>query len=408
MAMATALRTQTPDRSSSKLRIEMRSGGGKRGRVDSSTRPQRSAVTKAVALVLLTCLCILAWHFLGRATLNAAARAPSAIAQGMKAESKLPVQRRAPRETSLQLVSPPSSRPAVESPPPPASRPDEQQAWIEVLSCWDRRACPAGTVCWQGDDGQLGCFESNCQSVEDREKRCAQGQACRAVDKTAGIYRCVPSGRIALGGSCLDPMLAKSARNCAAGLNCVNTICRRPCDPAATATCSAGEVCVQQTVRDWACVPGCSSDAECAPLACIRKNAAARGTCVAVPQGTCRPDRPESCPARQACDYSIVDGRMLMGTCRPACASNRCPGGSTCWTGFDSLPSERESGGVCLQSCSAGHPECPPDHVCMALDANATTWGCRRAAHDARPGVDIAAARGSFANPVARPARAAE
>jgi len=188
-----------------------------------------------------------------------------------------------------------------------------------------------------------------------------------------------------------------------AGLSCVNTVCRQACDPAASSACGAGEVCVQQTVRDWACMPGCSSDAECGSLACVRKSGAARGTCVAAPEGTCRPDRPDSCPAGQSCDYSIIDGRMLTGTCRPTCSANRCPAGSTCWVGFNSLPSGGESGGVCLTSCSEQRRECPPDHVCMALDERATTWGCRRVSHDARPAVDISAARGSFADSVATP-----
>ena len=362
-------------------------------------RPVRSSAAKALSLILLVGICILGVvgvrRLLGRSA--APARNPRASAP----ENELPPTPRPPPSRPRVAAAPRASSADVR--PAPTAPVDAQQAWIDVLGCWDRNACPSGTVCWMGDDGHLGCFESNCRSVEDREKRCGEGQACRAVSKLAEVYRCVAAGRVGLGGSCLDPMLATSARNCMAGLNCVNTVCRQACDPAATSACAAGEVCVRQTIRDWACMPGCSTDAECGSLACIRKSGAARGTCVAAPAGTCRPDRPDSCPSGETCDYSIIDGRMLTGTCRPTCSANSCPTGSSCWAGFDSLPASGDSGGVCLQNCSEDRPTCPPDHVCMALDGRATTWGCRRVAHDARPAVDITAARGSFADSVATP-----
>jgi hypothetical protein len=363
-------------------------------------RPVRSSAAKALSLILLVGICILGVvgvrRLVGRS--DAPPRSPRATAH----ENELPSRPRPPPLTTrppLVAAAPLASSSANVRPPPV----DAQQAWIDVLGCWDRNACPSGTVCWMGDDGHLGCFESNCGSVADREKRCREGQACRAVSKLAEVYRCVAAGRVGLGGSCLDPMLASPARSCTAGLSCVNTICRQPCDPAAKSACAGGEICVRQTIRDWACMPGCSTDAECGSLACVRKAGAARGTCVAAPEGTCRPDRPDSCPSGEACDYSIIDGRMLTGTCRPTCSANSCPTGSTCWVGYDSLPSGGNSGGVCLPSCSEDRPECPPDHVCMALDGRASTWGCRRVAHDARPGVDVTAARGSFADSVATP-----
>ena len=366
-------------------------------------QPVRSSSAKAWSLIFFVGICILG--VLGVRRLMGRSPAPPRSSRATAPENELlPRPQPHPLTTRRPLVAPAlrASSPANVR-PPPTSLVDAQQAWIDVLGCWDRNACPSGTVCWMGDDGHLGCFESNCRSVEDRENRCGDRQACRAVNKLAEVYRCIAAGRVGLGGSCLDPMLATPARSCMAGLNCVNMVCRKACDPAATSACAAGEVCVRQTIRDWACMPGCSSDAECGSLACIRKPGAARGTCVAAPEGTCRPDRPDSCPSGETCDNSIIDGRMLTGTCRPTCSANSCPTGSTCWAGFDSLPSSGNSAGMCLQSCSEDRQKCPPDHVCMALDERATTWGCRRVAHDARPAIDVSAAHGSFADSVATP-----
>jgi hypothetical protein len=282
---------------------------------------------------------------------------------------------------------------------------DDQRGWTDILECWDQKVCPKGTVCWMGDDGHLGCFESNCRSVADREKRCGGGQACLPVSKMSGAYRCIAAGPISLGGSCLDPMIATPARNCQAGLMCVGTLCRQLCGPG-TGGCPSKEVCVQQTVRDWACMPGCSSDAECnGGQVCLHAKPAVPGTCVVVPKGTCRPDRPDSCPAGQACDYNIVDGRMLTGICRPSCGTTDCPAGSTCWATFDSAEhgDTHDGRGVCLLSCSDDGHGCPVDQVCMALDEGATKRGCRRAFHDARPAIDVGLARGSFGDPVAVP-----
>lgn len=373
----------------------------KSGRAGEPARPVRSPATAALSLIFVLGICSLGVVGVRRWLGHSAAPPPSPRENAT--ENELPSRPPAALKTNRpQAAAPPLATPSASPRPAPAASVDAQQAWIDVLGCWDRNACPSGTVCWMGDDGHLGCFESNCSSVEDREKRCGPGQACRAVSKLAEVYRCVAAGRVGLGGSCLDPMLAPPARSCMAGLNCVNTVCRQPCDPAKTSACAAGEVCVRQTIRDSVCMPGCASDAECGALACVRKPGAARGTCVAAPAGTCRPDRPDSCPSGEACDYSIIDGRMLTGTCRPTCSANQCPAGATCWAGADSLPAGANSG-VCLQSCSQNSPTCPPDHVCMALDERAVTWGCRRVAHDARPAVDITAARGSFADSVATP-----
>lgn len=363
------------------------------GRGRALGRPVRSPAANALWLLAGVCILVVICvrRLSGPGHPDASGMKPSETEElspsgtPVRAEAPLPVAPRAPtvEENALPVT-------------------DEQQIWKDILGCWDRKACPEGTVCWMGDDGHLGCFKPNCRSVEDREKKCGPGQACLPVSKMASIYRCIASGPIPLGGSCLDPMIATASRNCQPGLICVNTLCRAPCDPVRS-TCAADEVCVQQTVRDWACMPGCLDDAACVGgKACIHRNGAARGTCVSVPEGTCRPDRPGSCPPGQACDYSIVDGRMLAGFCRPACRASDCPSGFICWAGFDMIP-DRNASGVCLQTCGSDGQGCPIDQVCMALDDNGATWGCRRAFHDARPAIDVTAARGSFTDPVAAP-----
>jgi hypothetical protein len=378
----------------------MSGSGENTGRAGDPARPLRSWTGKVWASLITAIVVSLTAFAVWRALGSTASAPPRHQPSGPPAEGA-PSARPLVRERRPSAAPRPLPSDTARAPRKPAI--DEAKAWVEVLGCWDENACPSGTVCWLGDDGKLGCFESNCRSAADREHRCPDGQACRAVSKLEGIYRCMAGGSIPLGGSCLDPSLATPARSCEAGLLCVNMLCRQPCGPG-TRACPSGDVCVQQTVRDWACLPGCSSDADCGENTCVRPNGVDRGSCVKVTAGTCRPDRLDSCPSGEICDYSIIDGRMLTGVCRRSCSANSCPAGSICWAGFDAPAGvSSESLGVCLQACSAQQRECPADHVCMALDVAGASWGCRRAAHDARPAVDIAGAQGSFADSVASP-----
>ena len=399
MEMVTGWRWQIRDPSSTDgTLLRMREKDHEAGR---GTGPGRSVGRRKVNtiwLVLVGAVLVLSLVVVRLATRPSVARVAAHSAPA--ADDPPPGRSSAPkvRATIASVAEPPGANQQ-----PPAM--EDQRTSAAILECWDQRVCPKGTVCWMADDGHLGCFESNCRSVADREKRCPKGQGCLPVSKMSEIYRCLAAGPIALGGSCLDPTIASPSRNCQAGLMCVGTLCRQLCGPGAEA-CPSGEVCVQQTVRDWACMSGCSSDAECGGgQLCVRGKSGDRGTCIAAPEGTCRPDRPDSCPSGQTCDYNIVDGRMLAGTCRPSCRGSGCPGGFICWSGFDSAASGdgRETGGVCLQSCRDDGHGCPVDQVCMALDDAATKWGCRRAFHDARPAIDVGLARGSFGDPVAVP-----
>lgn len=369
----------------------MRRENEQAGRASRLARPFRSPVANALLLVLVACVCVFVTVWLRRRERPAS---PPEVALADE-----------PRTTGAP-DQPLVSRPHTAAPPrAPAAATlpveDEHEALTDILGCWDRKACPAGTVCWMADDGHLGCFAPNCQSVADREKKCGAGQACLPASKMASIYRCVAAGPLTLGGSCLDPMIATPSRTCQPGLICVNTLCRAACDPAQP-DCAANEVCAQQTTRDWACMPGCASDGDCdGGKACLRRNAA-RGTCVSVPPGTCRPDRPDSCPQGETCDANVVDGRMLAGFCRRSCDAGVCPAGFACWPGMDARPAAT-TGGICLQTCRADGQGCPTDQVCMALDAESTRWGCRRDFHNARPALDVRVARGSFGDAIAKP-----
>jgi len=353
----------------------------------------RRRKSNAVWLPLLGALLVLSAFVLRSATHPAPARVAEHVPEA--------------DEPRLRVSAPKlrfKAHPVVER---PADDQDAQRTLMAILECWDRKVCPHGTVCWMADDGHLGCFESNCRSIADRDKSCGAGRACLPISKLTETYRCIAAGPIPQGGSCMDPMLASSSRNCQAGLICVGTLCRQLCGPG-SAGCAFGEICVQQTVRDWACMPGCSNDAECdGGKVCLHVGSGVRGTCVVAPAGTCRPDRPDSCPSGQTCDYDIVDGRMLAGFCRPSCRGRKCTAGFTCWT-FDSArrADSQDTGGVCLKSCRDNPQDCAVDQVCMALDEAATTWGCRRAFHAARPAVAVQLARGSFGDPVSVPPKA--
>ncbi len=276
---------------------------------------------------------------------------------------------------------------------------DAHQVWTDILACWDEKECPKGSVCWMGDDGRLGCFESNCRSIAD--KSCPAGKACRPISKTGQLYRCVTAGPIAEGGSCMDPMFAPRSRNCQAGLICVNALCRRLCGP--ESPCANGDICIQQSPRERACVPGCKGDEDCVGgTTCMRLPGSDRGTCLSPSVAGCRPDRPDSCPAGQACDYQIVDGRMIAGKCRSACRSaGDCPSGSICWGGLDRI--DANGSGVCMQTCPYERHGCPSDEMCTSVDEAGSTWACRRAPHSATPAIDVTVARGGFADPVATP-----
>jgi hypothetical protein len=268
-----------------------------------------------------------------------------------------------------------------------------------IADCWSSKTCPAGSTCWMGDDGQLGCFNANCTGGPESVQQCGPERTCEVIDRRRGLRRCVAAGATREGGICQPGEFARARLACAPGLTCWRGHCRRVCD--AKTGCDNG-VCARVNGTDWACVPSCNFDSECKVegWACVTLDERGARTCLRAGHGregrACRPDT-ASCAAGERCDFVIKEDTLL-SACRPRCdASRACPGGMACAT------TAGEAGGVCLRACDPQGRRCPAPESCVPVDAAGQTWGCRIAPYAERPGVHGSRAKGQFSDPVAEP-----
>jgi hypothetical protein len=346
-------------------------------------RSKHRPILLAVAVGLLAVTAV--WFLRG-----SRASEPPATAETRPAPRTLAATAPVPR-LNPELIGAPDA-----GPPPAGGETGTGAIKSAIADCWTNKTCPAGSTCWMGDDGRLGCFTSNCSGGPDGIGQCGADRTCSVIDRKRGVRRCVTAGAVPEGGVCQLSEFARERLSCAPGLECWLSHCRRLCEP--KTGCAKG-ACVRVNAAESVCVPPCTSDAECRVqgFACVAVAGGGR-TCLRMatfPDAkTCRPDV-TSCAPDERCDYAVAED-TLISACRPTCSDAApCPGGGICVPG--------EQGNVCVSPCEPHGPRCPPRESCVPLDPAGSRFACRLVPYGDRPAVHTSRIQGNFNDPVAEP-----
>ncbi len=270
---------------------------------------------------------------------------------------------------------------------------------------------PAGSVIGPGCNaclvvgGAATCVKGCSKSTGDGCD--LANEFCSGVGTPDDQGQCKP--RRAEGGACADDSF------CEQGLHCVGNVCRAGCDPADSATCAAGQSCVDDGSGSFTCRGGlegeaCAAAADCASgftctgftaqaLFCFKDcvddtSCAADEACAQTNAGDIcvrARDVGESCPefnvvcaAGSTCDpahtlctrpCSLDDGSGCQAgeTCVDVDGDGLCVAagdaglGEACATSSDCQAELLCDGSACRARCDLGVP-CPFGDACTALD----------------------------------------
>ncbi len=237
--------------------------------------------------------------------------------------------------------------------------------------CCSRDNCPQGLACVDTSGKSETCgARPQCKQACD----CDQGLAC--VDgfctKTdSPVYCCEKSG-CKPGSTCLsfkggartcgnEGSACTSACDCVTGLGCTNGVCTKASTPiycCSADNCPTGKTCEARDGSKGTCgtVKTCKSSCDCSTgLTCTN------GKCVktSIPVYCC--DRPQACPAGQACD--TLAGQREKCPSQQACKAHcDCGQGQFCNNGTC------VTGGTAVYCCSK--LGCPTNAACFHSDGS--------------------------------------
>ena len=245
----------------------------------------------------------------------------------------------------------------------------------DLATCIREAWCPKPTACWSAGGGRIACVSSDCDPIG---KPCPEGESCRLVSTADRVFRCVPAGSVALGGTCSDVFPAPIGLTCDGRYTCWHGRCRTRCTSAAG--CGSGERCVPKSRLEQVCADDlCDSDRDCSPNrpVCLDLKDSDPRSCFAVAAGSCRPGR---CPDGQGCEGLLKDGRVV-ARCRAICDpmdATTCGPGGICGPPSGDVAGDTENPkGFCHQRCTFSKPSlCGPGESCSTLGGDASRLGC--------------------------------
>jgi len=219
--------------------------------------------------------------------------------------------------------------------------------YVEHLACSAETdyACPPGQTCFDVGGGILECrytFQSpdagdvgTCTLVP--QTGCGDGRRCTVNRLHDPVTLCVADGGKALGQACVG---FGQLDECAAGLACLDRLCRKLCVPGVDgdSSCGSDERCID--FGGWAsCMTTCDVLAQNCPIGA--------NSCYLNDVGQ---------------TYCITtESDLALGA---ACAfTSECAEGKGCY------------GGVCRAYCQAPGGTCPPNQTCTLEFTNANNVG---------------------------------